>query len=461
MSFLASLAMLAVVLPQGTPAPQNGGQENTAGGGKAPLLTPADHETLRKALAKYLADDATYRSLEGDKREKASQRRDKSKDSFEDEWRKAEKKGNLLGSMADLRPIFENCFTVKPATVSFGNLRKESIKDLGLDYYFYLPKTYKADKPTRTVMVMPGTTAATGTDWVKAQDYFTAVWDKANLLTDTLVHVASVPANFEFDPVPDYSRQGAEEEEDRRIRTVFGALGDLMQGYNLDRARLFLDCGRGSCGFALRLMTLFPDRFAGVVLRAPIEVDDIRLGSLTGSNVLLLRTPATATVVDALKKRLDEAAAGSATVLDAADEYPHPGSAAAIETWLKERRRNMVPTRVVLEPNHDRHNRAYWVDILTADSLLTAPPDKRPRLEVEADPKANRIVVKAVGVERFTLLLNDDLVDLDKEFTVVINDKPVAEKRTRSFSAMRDRVVSRSDWDYLFPVEFSTTAPKE
>lgn len=462
MSFLASLAMLAVVLPQGTPAPQNGGgQENTAGG-KAPLLTPAEHEALRKSLAKYLADDAIYQASEGNKREKANQKRDTSMEAFQKEWDKAGKKGNVLGSMADLRAIFENCFTVKPPTVSLGSLRKESIKDLDVEYYYYLPKTYKAEKPTRTVVMLPGTTTADGTEWFKAADHFTAAWgDKATLLNETIVQVCSVPAGLEFDPVPDYSRQGAEEEEDRRIRTLLGALGDLRQGYNLDRARLFLDCGRGSCGFGLRLMTLFPDRFAGVVLRAPVEVDDIRLGSLTGSNVLLLRTAATAAVVDALKKRLDESAPGCATVLDAADEYPHPGSAAAIETWLKERKRNMVPTRVVLEPNHDRFNQAYWVDILTADSLLTASPDKKPRLEIEADPKANRIVVKAVGVERFTLLLNDDLVDLDKEFTVVVNDKPVSEKRTRNFRAMRERVVSRSDWDFLFPVEFATTAPKE
>ena len=39
--------------------------------------------------------------------------------------------------------------------------------------------------------------------------------------------------------------------------------------------------------------------------------------------------------------------------------------------------------------------------------------------------------MKARGVESFTLLLNDDLVDLDKEFTVVVNDKAVTEKRTR------------------------------
>src|SRR5688572_30005645 len=266
MSLLASLAMLAVVLPQGTPPPQNGGTE-TPPGGKAPVLTPAEQESLHKALAKYIDADTAYQNAPGAQRDKLNKKRDSMRADFDDEWEKHKKK-NLLASMVDMRAIFENCFLVKNPTVSLGSLRKESITEPAkADYYYYLPKAYKAATPARIVVVIPGTATANGTDWVKAPEYFASVWDKTALVNDTIVQVCSVPAKLDLDPIPDYTRQGAEEDEKSRIDPVMGPLGDLSRSYNLDRARMFLDAGRGGCGFVLRLMTLFPDRFAGAVLR--------------------------------------------------------------------------------------------------------------------------------------------------------------------------------------------------
>jgi hypothetical protein len=461
MTVLVSLALLSALLPQDPPAspgtPQDGSQAN----GKPPVLTPAEQAALRTKLVEYLRDDGIYERASGGKeRDKASGQREKTKDKFDEEWRKAEKK-NVLGSMADLRAIFDNCFLLKQPTISLGQLRPETIKEHQLSYHFFLPKTYKATVPCRTLLVVPGTIAADKTsDWVKPADWFTATWDKTGIINDSIVQIPTIPSGLEMDPIPDYGREGAEAEENRRLQTVFQTFGEVMTTYNVDRPRVYLDCGRGACGFGLRFMTLFPERFAAAVLRHPSECDDIRLGSLHGIPVLLLRTAATAAVVDALKKRFDDIG-GKATTLDVADEYPHKGAAPQIEEWLKDKRRTISPARVVLEPNHDRHNRAYWVDIVTADSLLTAAPDKKPRLEVQADRATNRITVKSVGVERFMLYLNDDLVDLDQEFTVVVNEKAIREKRVRSFRDLRDTVITRNDWECLYPVTFSTTVPKE
>lgn len=460
MTVLVSLALLCSLSPQGTPAAPSTPQEG-AQAAKAPLLTAAEQASLRDKLANYLRDDGAYNRASGKERDKASTAREKTKEKLDEELKKIEKKGNVLGSMADLRAIFEGCFLVKPPTVSLGQLRHETIKEEQLAYSFFLPKAYKATTPCRTIVLVPGTTAPDkASDWVKPADWFTATWEKSASSNDTIFHVCSIPAGLEMDPIPDYSREGADAEEDRRNRAVFMTFGEVMANYNVDRPHVFLDCGRGACGYGLRLMTLFPDRFAAAVLRHPVEVDDIRLGSLTGIPILLVRTGATAAVVDALQKRLEEISPGKITVFDAADEYPFKGATPTIEKWLQDKRRNMVPPRVVIEPNHDRFNRAYWADIDTADSLLTVSPDKKPRLEVTADRSANRITVKAVGVERFTLFLNDDLLDLDKEFTVQVNEKAVTEKRTRSFRDLRDRVIGRNDWECLFPVHFSTTVPK-
>lgn len=456
MALLASLALLVAVSPQ-TPTPQGGASAQ-------PLLNATEQGNLRDKLMKFLADDAASRVASDKEYDKIARNRTKTKDAFDAEWKKYEKKGNLLASMADLRAIFDNCLTVKgPPSGAVGNLKKMTVKDptdTVLEYAVSLPKTYKADKAWRTVIVLPGTAAAGAPAWSKTADYFTATWDKSTAQTDSIFLLPQQPDNLEFDPVPDYSRDGAEAEEGRRHSLLLTPLNEVMHSAAVDRSRVFLDCGRGTSGFGLRTATLFPDRFAGVVLRDPIAVDDIRVGSLHDMPILLLKSAGNAAVVDALKTRLEGVSKDTVTVLDTTDEYPHKASTAAIEGWMAKQRRSMTPKSVVLEPNHDRFNRAYWVKIDTADSVVTTAGDKKPRLEVHADRAANRITVKAIGVERFTLLLNDDLVDLDKDYTLVVNDKAITEKKSRSLRETWEVVQGRFDWDWLFTTRTQTTVPK-
>jgi len=458
MSVLLTLALLPLGLlsPQGTPAAT--GQDPAAAGAKPALLTAPEQEALRTKLIKYLDAEASWDQASGLKnRERASKAREKAKDDFEKEWGKLEKKGDLLGSMVDMHAVFQNCFVVDKPSFSLGQLRAEKLKEEGIEYSFWVPKVYVADKPHRTVIALPGTGSG---GWTKPADWFAATWDKTNLVNSTIVQVCQIPSGLELDPVPDFTREGAEAEEDRRNKTVLVAFGHLMGSCNVERSAVFLDCGRGACGYGLRFLSMFPDRFAGIVLRDPVAVDDIRLGSLHGKAVLMLKTAANGEVVGALQKRLEALTPNSVTVIDATDDYPHKAAAADIETWMGKQKRDMTPTKVIIEPNHDRFKRSYWVHIDRADPLAGLPVDMRPRLEVEADRTSNRIVVKARGVESFVLYLNDDIVDLGKEFTVVVNDKAVAEKRVRSFRDMRERMVTRRDWEYLFPVMYASQVPK-
>jgi hypothetical protein len=59
--------------------------------------------------------------------------------------------------------------------------------------------------------------------------------------------------------------------------------------------------------------------------------------------------------------------------------------------------------------------------------------------------------VKTQGVDSFFLYLNDDLIDLDKEFTVVINDKASNQKLARSFREMQERLLLRRDLGVHLP----------
>lgn len=455
MLLAVSLSLLAAVSPQDPPAA--GG---APAGSQQPKLAEREIKTLSDRLREYLTAEAAYDLADNSKeREKTGKVRMKAKEKFEGEWDKAEKKVNLLASTADLRAIFYNCFERERPKHSLGTLLKNKIKDTDVEYSLFIPKTYKPVTPLPTVVMLPP--AAGAGEWLKAATAFEQAWEGEASTDQTIVALPHVPNGLEMDPIPDFNREGAEQEEERRNGTVLRTLGDVMGSYNVDRGRVFLDCGTGNCGYGVRLLTLFPDRFAGLILRDPVAVDDLRLGSLRGIPVLMLKTGNNGAVVDALQKRIEENNAGTVTVLEAKGAYPFKESGADIAAWMSQKQRNMSPRHVVIEPNHDRFNRAYWAKIEVADSLMTTSGDKRPRLEVKADPQANRITVDTVGVERFELVLNDDLVDLDKEFTIVVNGKAVQETRRRSFSEMKKRMDLRSDWDYLFPVRYSTTVPKE
>ncbi len=425
-----------------------------------PLLTPAEQASLRSKLIKYLdADEVYMAATESKDREKAGKNRAKAKEAFDAEWDRLGKKGDLLGSMADMRAMFDNCFTVKRPSFSLNQLRKGVNKEDGVEFSFWVPKSYKPENPMSTVIVLPP--AIAGGKWEKPQNYFEQLFEKSSLANNAIVHVCQLPDGAELDVPPDYTKEGAAQEEQRRIGAVFSGFKETMDTLNVDRARVYLDCGKGNSAFGLRFVTLFPDRFAGVILRDPIAVDELRLGSLASVPVLLFKTADNGQIVDALAARLRAVNPEGVTLVDATDAYPFKASNDVVEQWLGKQRRVMTPMRVVLEPNHDRFNRAYWVDMDTVTPLLTSAADKKPRLEVTADHATNRIDVKAVGVESFSIYLNDGLVDLSKEFTVVVNGKAVTEKRIRSFSLMQEGLLQRRDWDYLYPVVYSTTVPMD
>lgn len=449
MLIAATFSLLATTLAPQNPAASS--QESE------PVLAKREQKTLGDKLRKYLAAEIQYDGSSGRAREKASKARRKAKEAFDKDWAKADAKG-VLGSMVDLKTVFNNCFENKRPEVGKGNFYLRDVSETDFKYGLQIPKKYSEKEPWPTVVVLPGGKAGT---WTKRKDYFTSAWAGTTLLETAIINIPMLPQGLEMDPIPDYSRDGAEKDEQRRIGSVLSSFGFIMNNYNVDRTRVFLDCGTENCGFGVRLASLFPDRWAGIILRDPIQVDDIRIGNLLNVPVLAIETAANAAVIAAMKKRWDEKCPGMLSVIKSQGAAPFIASAADIEAWMKDKQRTMTPAKITLEPNHDRFHRTYWVGMLVADSLLTASPGEEPRLQVVADRAANRITVDARGVERFEILLNDDLVDLSKEFTIVINGKAIKETRRRSFRDMKRRMMERNDWSYLFPVSYIATVPKE
>lgn len=428
----------------------------------APKLAPGDLKTLQAKLSKMVETQIVYDdpTTKGKAREKAEKAYYGAKDAFWTDWKRhCEKQGDLLKSIADLEVIFANAWPYERKQPL--SLRKFEAKDPTPAYWLSVPKSYKAESPNRAMLLVPGLDEKQ--EWTDGKKWFDSTWtEKSALVGDTVVHIPVVAKAVDLDAVPDYSKDGAEAQENQRIEQIFQSFGETQRGYNVDRARRFVDAGKGSSGFVVRLACHFPDVFTGLILRSPPPADALRLGSLGGVNVLLLSTAETAAACEAFKARLDKVEGATCTILAATDAYPFSAAAPEIEKWMAGCKRVVNRSKIVIEPLEDRFKQAYWVSILDMSSVHTAPEGAKPRVAVEADRAQNRIKVTAVGVDSLVLSLNDSLVDLDKPISLVVNDKAWEEgKRNRDFTNLLKRMIRKNDTSFLFPIEFRVNVPKQ
>jgi hypothetical protein len=435
----------------------------------APLLTPAEIKSLHDKVADMISARLKYDEAKGKERASALKPYEKAKDAFLKEWEvRCEKKGELLKSIADLREIFDNVFKYE-ARSGNDSLRKETPKDIAA-YNVWVPKGYKSEVPMRTVVMLPGLDEKLGT-WQDPRTQFAGTWEKSPSDDDTIFHLPMIRKEMLHDPdrYPDFSKSGEDAREGDRIMEALQSFGETKRNYNVDRRRWYLDCGRETSAFGLRLACNFPDLFAGMVVRWPVDMPDtFRLGSLTGVPVLIVSSTATAAAATKLKERLEKLGPGNVTAVAATDDYPFKAATPEIEKWMQGVQRNLLRSKVVLEPNDDRYRKGFWAEIDRMDQIATTSLGKKPRLEVDADRTLNRIEVKSVGVESFALYLNDSLVDLSKPFTVVINGKAktggagaAGEQRTRDLTQMIELIMKKFDGGWVFPVVFTAAVPQE
>ncbi|MFO1051984.1 MAG: hypothetical protein U1F36_07200 [Planctomycetota bacterium] len=424
------------------------------------ILTAAETKKLQGLVRDWFEPWNEWNESREDKNARKLQKKaEDAKDKFQKEWDARSKKSDLLASMPDLRAVFAQPFT-SPRVSGSGILKVvRETPEMG-GHAVFIPREYKSDGvPMRVIWELPGTK---GGKWQSAKEYFTETWEGSLSNKDSLFIVSEFPEGMDADPLPDPSLPNPEDVEKKRVRQIFMPFGFEAKQLNYDRDRIYLDCGRESSAFGLRFACYFPQRFAGIVLRHPVEVPkDIRLGSLTGVPVLLISSEETKAACDAIAAALNQLDPGKATILEGKGAYPFKDSQPEIETWIASQVRNVVRTRVLVEPNSDSFKRAHWVAIDQAERLTGLPADKRPRLLVEADRSTNRIKVEARGVEAFTLLLNDDLIDLSKEFTVDINGKLSTEKRERNLTLMVEQIMRNSDPAWIFTQSYTAKVPKE
>jgi hypothetical protein len=112
--------------------------------------------------------------------------------------------------------------------------------------------------------------------------------------------------------------------------------------------------------------------------------------------------------------------------------------------WMATHTRNPLPTRIVWKQDDVTHTRFYWV--------MNATPAQGELLDITHD--RNRFTVNPGStVANFTLLLNDDLVDLDQPLS--IKQAPETDYREipappRTIRAICESLAQRADPRYIF-----------
>ncbi|MEZ5965400.1 MAG: hypothetical protein R3F56_16325 [Planctomycetota bacterium] len=249
-------------------------------------------------------------------------------------------------------------------------------------------------------------------------------------------------------------RQEEPLDEERVQKGLFFVIGVVQRQLNVDRDRLSL-AGHGSeCGTVLRAATAAPDRFSALALSEPDATPPLAYENLAGVPVLMLSTESGIDIVQTLRREIARADVGRVETRDV-----RRFGAAQIGNWLERQQRRLMRETVTLVMRPDGIVDGYWVAGISAD--LGGPDNGEPaRIRVVADRSRGLITVNARRIERFSLLLNDELIDLDREFTLDVNDVRVTLRRGRSLSFLTQTVSERFDPRFLFTTALSIDVPR-
>ena len=446
------------------PAPTAGAQTGKDLG--EPKLKSRDIKRLQRQLQDWfepqiegdsMANEGEDQSSRGRKKirklnEDAREARQKFIETLED---RGEKVGGVLNSIPDLLQIFDGCFPY-PKRFSSGKIDQDWVdKREKLGHYWMLrPKAYKPDSNWPLVVTL----AARDTE--KVADHLTKLWPEGSEYTqDRLIVAPVLPEDLDLSTVTDVLSERDVAGERPKMRWMLQILGSLFTEYRLDTDRVYLEATGDSTPFAMRIVSLFPDRFGGLVLRDPQGIENLAIANVHLVPILVIGKKDDATIAK-LKKQLEDGEHPQFKILEAGGESPYPDQSKAVAEWMKGSARNLFAPVVQLQPPHDMFRKGYWIQITEGAFLNQTPADKRPMVKAVADREKNRIEITARNVDSIRLYLNDALVNLDEEITLVINGKIQQDKRTRRALGLANGVYRRNDARFLFVTSGLYNVPK-
>jgi hypothetical protein len=217
-----------------------------------------------------------------------------------------------------------------------------------------------------------------------------------------------------------------------KVKNVTEVLGDFVKRYHVDFDRVILDGDAAALAVAASQSAFY----AGIVLRGG-EADAKLVPNFAPVPVYVVGCPPLA---DALR------AAGHPDVTC--------GDDAGAAAWMAARKR-VTPKSFEWRAQAADQVLAHWVNL---DVLDWGGGDRTMKVEVvDTADEPNTIRITARGIEKISLFLNDEVVDLDREVRIVVNGhEERKEKFVRSLDRLFDKDPMRARktmyFGYLFPV---------
>jgi hypothetical protein len=229
-----------------------------------------------------------------------------------------------------------------------------------------------------------------------------------------------------------------------------------VENLRVDRDRVVLDAAPEHSNLALMLGAEWAVHFSGVVLRAPsVATNLVPNLALCGTAIVAADepTPAQTKTADAVK-----AAVPATAMVPAGKEAP-----AAIQKWISELPPRRISAGEAPAPWRARpqggETWGYWVWVFRA---ADAKKDRLVSVEMKRDPAAGTIDLVADNLAEGCLLLNDDLLDLDRDVTVRVNGTQVWKGRpARSLRTAIYWIEQTGERTLFAPAEVRFTVPAD
>lgn len=111
--------------------------------------------------------------------------------------------------------------------------------------------------------------------------------------------------------------------------------------------------------------------------------------------------------------------------------------------WMEQFSRNMIPDRVVWLQDDVLHSRFYWLAVSDAHA--------KPRQIVTASRRGNRITIEKADPEEVTVLLRDDMLDLEQPVSIHLGDEEVFRGfAKRTIANLANTLDDRGDPNAMF-----------
>ena len=222
----------------------------------------------------------------------------------------------------------------------------------------------------------------------------------------------------------------------------------IRRMFSIDAGRVYLQGVGATCRAVQSLASRhIPDRIAAIVLREP------RLALITENSrrfSTLVIQGAQGRAVGEVYRSLDDR---NATLpLDASAD-------AGLVAWIEDYGGRELPAAGTFETLLETGNRAGETWTGTLDIVSVGERGRPTRVSARYDRAANRVSVDSVNLAEFRLFLNDELVDLDRNVTIVVNGRKQVDRRFgRDLRAMLRTAEVFGEYGHLFVASYRGNA---